>query len=254
MRVSIVIAIVVASASAGVLTPGAAAQNNTGIRIATANPAAAKTAPFTFILFWKENNAATQNITTALRSAVAKRSDRADWKSIQVSDEANRAIVERYHVERAPMPMVICVAANGAITAGMRQVTEQSIDRALVTPAMVEATKALQDKQLVVIHVKQDDRQPLPAGAAEFLADPAFSTRSTTVNVVLSDAAEQRFVTEMEIKPGDVSGSMVVLLAPPGVLVGKFPADATAAQIAVALHAAGKCCDDPNCKHNQKGK
>ena len=102
--------------------------------------------------------------------------------------------------------------------------------------------------------MKQDDRQPLPAGAAEFLADPAFSTRSTTVNVVLTDAAEQRFVTEMEIKPGDVSGSMAVLLAPPGVLVGKFPANATAAQIAVALHAAGKCCDDPNCKHNQKGK
>jgi hypothetical protein len=45
-----------------------------------------------------------------------------------------------------------------------------------------------------------------------------------------------------------------VVLAPPGVLVGKFPASATSDQIGAALHAAGKCCNDPNCKHNQKGK
>ena len=58
----------------------------------------------------------------------------------------------------------------------------------------------------------------------------------------------------MEIDPAAFSGSTVVVLAPPGVLVGKFPATATAAEIAAKLHAAGKCCDDPNCKHNQKGQ
>jgi hypothetical protein len=35
-------------------------------------------------------------------------------------------------------------------------------------------------------------------------------------------------------------------------MVGKFPATATKAQLASELHAAGKCCDDPNCKHNHK--
>ncbi len=188
-----------------------------------------------------------------LRTSVTKRSQRAEWTSVNINDNANRAVVEQYHVERGPMPMVLCVAPNGAVTGGMaRQITDEAIEHLLVTPAMAEVTKALQDKKIVVIHVQQNARQPLPAGAAEFLADPAFNARSNTVILLLGDKAESRFISEMEIKAGDVPDSMVVVLAPPGVLVGKFPAKATGAQIAAALHAAGKCCDDPNCKHNQK--
>ena len=41
-------------------------------------------------------------------------------------------------------------------------------------------------------------------------------------------------------------------MAPPGVLVGKFTANVTMNEITTKLHAAGKCCDDPNCKHNKK--
>lgn len=255
MRVSILSAILVAAFSCGGVANTCTAQAPQGVRVATANPAVEKTTKFTLILFWKEDNAATQGLTAGLKTAVAKRSQRAEWTSVKITDEANRAVVERYKVDRAPMPMVLCVAANGAITGAItRQVTDDAIEHALVTPAMTEATKALQDKKIVIVHVKQEAQQQLPAGAAEFLADPAFNARSTTVNVVLSDPAESRFVTEMEIKAGDVADSMVVLLAPPGVLVGKFPANATGVQIAAALHAAGKCCNDPNCKHNQKGQ
>jgi hypothetical protein len=38
------------------------------------------------------------------------------------------------------------------------------------------------------------------------------------------------------------------------VLVGKFGPAVTKDEIAAALHAAGKCCNDPNCKHNKKGQ
>lgn len=255
MRVSILAAVVCALVSAPGLANRSAAQSPEAIRVATVYPTTANSAKFTFILFWKVDDAATQGATAALNAAVAKRSERAESKSVNITDPENRAIVEQYHVDRAPMPLVICVAANGAITGAMpRQVTEAGVEHALVTPTMVEATKALQDKKVVLIHVKRDVQQQLPAGAGEFLADPAFSQRSMTYNVVLDDKVEARFVNEMQIKPADVSDSMIVLLAPPGVLVSKFPASATGGQIAAALHAAGKCCNDPNCKHNQQAK
>ena len=47
---------------------------------------------------------------------------------------------------------------------------------------------------------------------------------------------------------------MIVVLAPPGVLVGKYQGTVSTEQIATDLHAAGKCCNDPNCKHNKKGQ
>lgn len=255
MRVSIEAAILCALLSVGVAATPSAAQGQAGVRVATATPAVNPAQKFTFILFWKENSAATQGMHEALKRAVAQRSQRAEWISVNVNDGSQRPLVDRYHVERAPMPMVLCIAPNGAITGGItRQLSDAAIDKALVTPAMTEATKALQDKRIVVIHAKRDPRMALPAGAAGFIADPAFKDRSTVVNVGLDDAAEARFVKEMEFKPEELSDSMIVVLAPPGVLVGKYQGSVATEQIAADLHAAGKCCNDPKCKHNKKGK
>ena len=66
----------------------------------------------------------------------------------------------------------------------------------------------------------------------------------------LDDPAEARFYRQMNLNPEQVDGPYAVLIAPPGVLVGHFDRQASAEQIAAAIHKAGKCCDDENCKHN----
>jgi hypothetical protein len=257
MRVSIYAATLCAVVTLGVVSDRAAAQSQTEVRVATATPAVSAAAPkFKFILFYKENNKATQTMADALKKAVEQRAQRAEWTSANITDITKRVLVERYHVERAPMPLVICVAPNGAVTAGITRqaITDELVENALVTPAMAEATKALQDKKIVVIQVKRDAQQAMPAGAADFMADPLFSARTTAVSVQIGDETESRFIREMEIKPEEVADSMIVVLAPPGVLVGKYPAGVTKDQIGDALHAAGKCCNDPNCKHNKKAQ
>jgi hypothetical protein len=91
----------------------------------------------------------------------------------------------------------------------------------------------------------------LPAGAGVFAAHPDFQARTTTVNVELNDPAEGRFLADMQINQQNASDAALVIMAPPGVLVGKFASATTKDQIVAKLHAAGKCCDDPNCKHNK---
>jgi hypothetical protein len=229
------------------------------VRHSTAPPGdliVAKEAPrFTYILFWKQQDASTQQFAETLRSAGATRSGRASWRSVDVKDPANRAAVDHYGVSRAPMPLAICVAENGAITGVFtRRPTDQALERALVTPAMVQVTKALQDKKIVIVHVKPTAESPLPNGAAELVAAPDFQARTTTIDVVRGDPTESRFLADMQLSATDVSDSMLVVMAPPGVLVGKFRGSATKEQIVLQLHAAGKCCDDPNCKHNKKAQ
>jgi hypothetical protein len=132
------------------------AQTPTGVAVTTARPeTATEAAPkFRFLFFWRENDATTQSATAALREAVAKRLDRAESSSINIGDAANQALVNEYQVSRAPMPLVLCIAPNGAITGSMvRQVTDDAVDRLLVTPAMTNVTKALQDKQIAVVHI-----------------------------------------------------------------------------------------------------
>jgi hypothetical protein len=210
---------------------------------------------FTFILFSKDSSASTQRVAAELASALEQTSQRAEWKSVSITDPANRDMVERYQVGRAPMPLVLCVAPNGAVTGAMvGKVNKKAVEAALVTPTMTRCMKSLQAGKIVVVHVQSDATLPLPSGATEFLADPAFQQRAATESFLVNDPAEARFLSDMELDPATVSGSSVVVLAPPGTLVGKFPATATAAEIAAKLHAAGKCCNDPNCKHNQKAQ
>src|SRR6476659_3072284 len=199
MRVSIIAATLCAVVTLGVVSDRTAAQTQNEVRVATATPAVSPAAPkFKFILFYKENNKATQTMADALKKAVEQRGQRAEWTSVNITDITKRVLVERYHVERAPMPLVICVAPNGAVTVGItrQSITDEIVENALVTPAMAEATKALQDKKIVVIQVKRDAQQAMPAGAVDFMADPLFSARTTAVSVQLDDAAESRFVRE----------------------------------------------------------
>jgi len=209
--------------------------------------------PFTYVLFWKQNDANTQQFAETIRKGTARRPEQANWTSVDVNAETNKAVVAQYGVSRAPMPMALCVANNGAITAVFtRRPTDEALDRAIVTPAMVEVTKALQDKKIVVVHVKPTKDAPLPYGVFEFTEEPDFKARTMVVDVVASDAGERRFLTDMEFNAASVRDSAVVIMAPPGVLVGTFAASVTMNEITTKLHAAGKCCSDPNCKHNKK--
>ncbi|MCC7084776.1 MAG: hypothetical protein IT427_07185 [Pirellulales bacterium] len=209
---------------------------------------------FTLLLFWKENNVATQAMMSQLKSSLPQKPRRTEWSSINVTDPANRELVERYKVSRAPMPMVMCVAANGAITGAVPdRINDQTIDKLLVTPTMTQVMKALQEDKLVLVHVKSDTSAQLPQGVADFAADPMFQARTTMVSLHRDDSSEKRFLADMSID-AKTPGSMVSLLAPPGVLVGKYTTEATKEQIGADLHTAGKCCNDPNCIHNQKKK
>jgi hypothetical protein len=254
MKVSFMLLLGVAICSVACLAEQGRAQSAPGsVAFRSTDPAGAPVEPkFTFILFSKENNANTQRVAADLASSLGRWPQRAEWTAISITDPANREIVERYQVGRAPMPLVLCVAPNGAVTGAMAgRVSDKQVDAAFVTPTMTRCMKSLQAGKIVAVHVKSDDAVPLPAGTEMFLADPAFQNRATTESYVINDPAEARFLRDMDIDPATFDGSTVVVLAPPGVLVGKFPATATAAEIAAKLHSAGKCCDDPNCKHNQ---
>jgi hypothetical protein len=231
-----------------------------GQRVADARnpaiPGASEPVPkFTFYLFWKNNDPMTQQMSADLHAAVAKRATQADLTTINVTDPASKATVDRFQVSRMPLPAVICVAPNGAVTgAFIRKITDQAVEGSIVSPAAAAVVKALQDKKIAIILVAPNNQAVLPIGAAEFVADPAFQARTTVIPVVASDPSESKLLASMQIDPRNVADSTVVVLAPPSALVGKFPSTATSAQIAAALHAAGKCCNDPNCKHNRQGQ
>ena len=212
---------------------------------------AAKEGKYTFLLFFKQNDAATNAMTATLKEALAGKSEQAVVAHIQVGDPAEQALVTKYDVSRAPMPMTIALAPNGAMTGMFAQkVTSEKLGEAFVTPTMMFAMKNLQENKLVLVTVQGSAKAPAPVAIKDFQSDPHFKDRIVTIGMTAADPQEAKFVGQMQIDP-KAKATHTVLLAPPGAMVGKFDAVASKDEIAAALAKAGKCCDDPNCKHHQ---
>jgi hypothetical protein len=206
---------------------------------------------YTFLLFYRDDNAATRAMAQSLQTGLSQNADRAAVAYVSVTNPTEQPIVKKFGVSRAPLPFVLAVAPNGAITMlASQKITAAQLASAFVTPGMAECMKAMQDRKLVLVCVKASSRSATPAAVADFQADPDFMNRVHVIAVQANDAAETPFLKQMEIEPASLKSTTMVFMAPPAVLVGKFASTATKAEMAAALHAAGKCCDDPNCKHN----
>lgn len=236
---------VVQAQQAANVTPAATSQAQ-----ATLEKAAAE-GKYTFLVFYRANDAATQSMGTTLKEGLATRGEKAVGAYVQIDQPADKPLVDRFDVSRAPMPMTIAVAPNGAMTGLFAQkLTPELIENSFVTPTMMRCMKSLQEGKLVFVCVQGSAKAAAPASLKDFQADPHFKDRLASYSMVAADPAEGKFLTQMQIDPAKATGTTTVLLAPPGVLVGKFDELTSKDDIAGALAKAGKCCDDPNCKHH----
>jgi hypothetical protein len=213
--------------------------------------AAASEHKFTFLVFYKDNGPATQAMAQSVKKGVGARDDRAKFAFVNVTNPAEKTLVDRFGVSRAPMPITVAVAPNGALTRlTPNSITDEQIEQSFVTPAMSRCMKSMQEGRLVFLCIQSGPQPKLPLGVANFINDPEFKDRVVVVPVSSTDRNEAELVRQLEADVA-IKGATTVFLAPPGVLVGKFGATATKEHLAAALHKAGHCCDDPNCKHNQ---
>lgn len=202
---------------------------------------------YAFVVFYRDNDPASQAMANVVKSGTDARSERAAAMYINVTDPAEQGVVNRFGVSRAPMPLAISVAPNGAVTRMFRKtISDGELAKAIVSPGVAHSIKAMQDGKLVFVCTRGSAPGTVPPGIADFQQDPQFNARTAVILLNPQDPAEASFLGELEITSGTFA-----FLAPPGVLVGKFTESTTKDTLAAALHKAGKCCDDPKCKHNK---
>ena len=212
----------------------------------------AQAGKFTFVVFHRDNFDATRTLYQQTKDETASRSDVAVLTAARVDDAAEKQLVEKFGVARAPMPMTLVVAPNGAVTGLFsKTMSQEQAAAAIVPPTMMRCMKALQDQKLVFVCLTRSEKVDVPQAVQAAGQMPQFKDRIALVGMKLDDPAEARFYQQMKLDSKQVNGPYAVLIAPPGALIGHYNSQSTADQIAAALHKAGKCCDDVNCKHNQ---
>ncbi len=247
--------VVIATASLLSLQSPAQAESVTASAPERAISAAADENKPIFVMFYKEQNRDKEAMVATLKAHWAVKKQQAAWTAVRITDPAQRRVAEKFKVTRAPMPSLVAIHPNGAVTGVFpKQVTQSDLSTCIVSPKTAECLKSLQGNRMVFICVQTAPEQSLPPGVEDFQADPHFARRTSVITVAVDDPKEARFLAGMDLDPATIDKPVTVFLAPPGAHVGTFDPAATKEQLAEGLAAAGKCCDDKNCKHNKKSK
>ena len=207
---------------------------------------------YTFLVFYKQDGPATQSMLQAVKQNTAARADEASVSLVPAGHPSEKRLVAKLGVGRAPMPLCVVLAPNGAVTGlFQKSPSAKEVANAFATLTMTHCMKAMQDGKIVLICVQDGLNVATAPAVEEFQADAQFKNRVATVSLDPSDPAETEFLEQLGLDAANQQAIATVILAPPGVLVGKYKFDALHTEMAAELHAAGKCCDDPNCKHHK---
>ncbi|HEY3395127.1 MAG TPA: hypothetical protein VGK58_20675, partial [Lacipirellulaceae bacterium] len=206
---------------------------------------------YAFVFFWKENNDATQRMQGVLQSALAKTKNRADVVTVSVVDPTEQATVKAFGVERAPFPLVVAVAPNGAITkAWPLQLRPEQLSEGFVSQGTAKCIKGLQDRKLVLLCVQNDStgHNLTSTQAAEgFRTDARFAAATEVITLDPADPSESIFMRDLAVNP-KTADAVTILLAPPGRPVARFVGAVSTDEIVTKVTAAQSgCCPGGQC-------
>jgi hypothetical protein len=204
-----------------------------------------------FLLFWKQSDVATSQAKQTLDAFAAQRDGQLVVSDIRVGDPAQKNLVKKYGVSRAPMPLILAVAPNGAVTTAiMHPIDDKKLAEAIVSSASADCLKGMQDGKIVFVCVNRQRtkaEQSAFEGVYQFAADDNYSKATQIVRVDPSDPQEGAFMKQLKIDPQTTS-PVTVMVAPSGGMLGKYEGATTKAEFVKTLTASkSSCCPGGKC-------
>lgn len=167
------------------------------------------------------------------------------------SEASSAALVERYRLKAAPVPLVLVIASNG-VAAGAQKPGKGAAERlvALIpTPRKAEVLAAFQDQKLAFVAFT---RASLAEQSALFeamsKAVEALGHRAVNVVVNVDDPAEARFLAERKVDAAALAKPVLFVLNAKGQTLGRLEGAPTAEKIVETAKRPAPCCADGTCK------
>ena len=211
---------------------------------------AAEAKKYLFALFRKEEDSQTSAMRAVLEEVMEEVADKADSVEVNVTASSEKAIVDKFGLDRAPMPLILAIAPNGAITGGFpTEVEKQKLLDAFASPCTEKCMKQLQDNRLVFLCVqngKTKSNDEALKGVREFKADARFAQATEIVMLDPTDTAEAGFLKDLQIDP-KTETAVTVFLAPPGMPVAMYEGATNKDELVATLQKASSACGPGGC-------
>ena len=205
---------------------------------------AAEDGEYVFIFFWADDTGPTESMRRVFRSAAGKMAGKAVPVEVDTGDPSEAPVVDRFGVSRAPMPLVLAVAPNGAITGGFSQTLEEAqLLGAFASPCEEKSLKALQERKVVLVCVQNESTELSEAamkGVLDFKADRNFGPSTEIVMLDPTDPTESEFLKALQVAP-QTKAAVTVCLIPPGNAVARLTGETRKETIVAALTTSKGC-------------
>ena len=202
---------------------------------------AARSGKYLFVFFWKENDEQSRIMYGVFQSAMNEWAKSADSIGIQITDAREKAVVDKFGVSRAPMPLVVALAPNGAVTKGFPvKFSEEQLQEAFVSRSTEKCLKAIQDRRLVLLCIQSQQTQFNQAarqGVDAFKDDARFAKATEIIILNPGDGTEAALLEGLQVDP-QTPTAVTVVLAPPGQPIAKFVGAVTKEQIVAKVTSA----------------
>ena len=162
----------------------------------------------------------------------------------------NKALVKRFRVSGAPVPLVLVMAKNGVLAGGalLKDATPQALVNLIPTPKKADMLYGLHQKKAVFVVVS--NKAMVEARGAVFeacnQAMKKLERKATTVVVDMDDKAEKAWLKELGIRPQEAAPVTIVFNAK-GQKTQVFRCVMTAEQLVQAVCKKVECCPGGKC-------
>ncbi len=214
---------------------------------------AGATNKYLFIFFYKSDDETTISKRTLFDKTLSTLNEKADALAIKIDNPTESEFVKKFEAEQAPMPLVLAVASNGAVTAGFPvEFTAEKLKDAFATPCMEKSLRALQDQKIVLVCIQNDSIKASDTamkGVKDFKSDSQYSKFTEIIKLDPSDIAERDFLENLLIETAPEE-AITLLMVPPGNILKTFTGATTKAEIVQVITKAGANCgpgSSPGC-------
>jgi hypothetical protein len=206
---------------------------------------AAKANKYLFIFFYRQDDPQTRTLGESFNGAVNALAARTDSVAVRITDPSEAGIVTKFKVNQAPMPLVLVVAPNGAVTSSFPgNFTKEQLLGALGTPSSEKLLGALQQGKLVLLCLQNGKtRWNVEAmnGVRSFKGDQRYAAATEVLVLDPHAAVERPLLAKLGIN-APVEDATTLLMAPPSSIIGTFKGATNKDQIITTLTSAISSC------------
>ena len=227
-----------------------AVSNESAMTAAKAIESAQASQQYLLLLFYDRTDDSYQQMEDIITDFQHSSSENIQVYKALTTDLKNADIVKKYGINRAPLPIILVFAPNGAVTGGFPQkVTEEQLTESIVPELIMNIFKSVQANKVALVLFKNNKttfNNEVTIAANDFSKDKRLNGFVDIIQQNPQESEIKDFLTQCKLD-NNIKEATAVLIVPPGKIGGVYSGNITKDTIIAGLAActAGSGCCPP---------